>query len=99
MKTNRYKVSMVKKVLIVFLPLFAILCFSQHLSAQEIKKQAEAFRTGQAPEIDGVLDDAEWGNAIPATNFFQYDPYNGPPAKSNTELRFLYDDKALYIGQ
>ena len=48
--------------------------------------------------IDGVLDDAAWSAATPATNFTQQDPHEGQPATQRTEVRFLYDDAAIYIG-
>ena len=48
--------------------------------------------------IDGVLDEAAWSAATPATNFIQQDPHEGQPATQPTEVRFLYDADALYIG-
>ena len=48
--------------------------------------------------IDGALDEAAWSAATPATNFTQQDPHEGQPATQRTEVRFLYDADALYIG-
>ena len=48
--------------------------------------------------LDGKLDDAAWQTATPATDFTQNDPAEGQPASERTEVRFLYDDDALYIG-
>ena len=48
--------------------------------------------------IDGNLDETAWAAATPATNFTQQDPHEGQPATQRTEVRFLYDDDALYIG-
>jgi hypothetical protein len=62
------------------------------------RKQAQAMRTDSPPEINGLLDDAAWQKAEPATNFIQYEPYNGRAATLKTEVRFLYDDVAIYIG-
>ncbi|NOY37404.1 MAG: carbohydrate binding family 9 domain-containing protein [Chlorobi bacterium] len=62
------------------------------------KKTAEALKIFEPPKIDGVLDDACWENARVADDFIQYAPYNGKPATLPTEVRILYDDKALYIG-
>lgn len=62
------------------------------------KKMAEAVKIVTPPRIDGVLDDACWENARVATDFIQYAPYNGKPATLPTEVRILYDDKAIYIG-
>ncbi|HEX2779670.1 MAG TPA: DUF5916 domain-containing protein [Gemmatimonadaceae bacterium] len=48
--------------------------------------------------IDGAIDEAAWRNAQPATAFTQQDPHEGQPATQRTEVRFLYDGDALYIG-
>jgi len=56
-----------------------------------------AARTGPIA-LDGALGDAAWSAAVPATGFRQFRPAEGLPATQRTELRFLYDDEALYIG-
>jgi hypothetical protein len=48
--------------------------------------------------VDGVLDEVAWARAVPATDFRQYSPEEGAPATQRTEVRFLYDADALYIG-
>ena len=48
--------------------------------------------------IDGRLDEADWALALPAKDFLQKDPDEGKPATEPTEVRFLYDDDALYVG-
>jgi hypothetical protein len=48
--------------------------------------------------LDGVLDDAVWATAPAASDFRQRDPSEGEPATQRTEVRFAYDDDALYIG-
>jgi hypothetical protein len=48
--------------------------------------------------LDGRLDEASWGGAPLATNFIQNDPREGEPATHDTEVRLLYDDRAIYIG-
>lgn len=68
------------------------------VSQEIIKKQVEAYRTPAPPEIDGLLDEPQWNNAGVATDFYQYDPYNGPPATEKTKVRIMYDDVAVYIG-
>ncbi|HEX6368633.1 MAG TPA: hypothetical protein VF006_06865, partial [Longimicrobium sp.] len=47
--------------------------------------------------LDGRLDEAVWSTPEPATGFRQQDPREGEPA-SRTEVRFAYDDGALYVG-
>jgi hypothetical protein len=48
--------------------------------------------------LDGRLDEASWAAAPVATNFVQNDPREGEPATYDTEVKLLYDDRALYIG-
>jgi hypothetical protein len=54
-------------------------------------------RTG-AILVDGVLSEAEWSTASPATGFRQHEPKEGEAATQPTEVRFAYDAEALYIG-
>lgn len=48
--------------------------------------------------LDGVLSEAEWQTPAPATAFRQTDPREGEPATQRTEVRFAYDEHALYVG-
>ena len=48
--------------------------------------------------IDGKLDDEAWSRATPITKFTQMDPEEGKPSSERTEVRFLYDDGALYVA-
>ena len=50
------------------------------------------------PLIDGRLDDAAWGHAVPMTGFTQREPGDGQPASERTEVRVVFDDEALYVG-
>ena len=54
-------------------------------------------RTGPIT-LDGRLDEPDWQAAVPATDLRQAQPDEGRPATQRTEVRFLYDDDALYIG-
>lgn len=50
------------------------------------------------PVIDGILDDECWKNAEAISDFVMYSPlYNIPPTQ-RTEVKILYDDKAIYVG-
>ena len=53
---------------------------------------------GEAPVIDGVLDDEAWANAPTATDFIQMMPDEGDPATEDTEVRVLYGDEALFVA-
>jgi hypothetical protein len=48
--------------------------------------------------IDGKLDEAAWQAATPITDFTQSDPEEGKPITERTEVRFLFDGGALYVG-
>jgi len=48
--------------------------------------------------LDGKLDEPAWQSAPPVTTFQQTQPLEGPAGTQRTEIRFLYDDDALYIG-
>lgn len=53
---------------------------------------------GETIELDGVLDEAVWQKAVPASRFWQYAPLDRTPATENTEVRVVQDDKAIYFG-
>jgi hypothetical protein len=48
--------------------------------------------------LDGTLDEAVWLSAPAATDFRQSQPNEGQPATQRTEVRFAYDDAAIYVG-
>ncbi len=48
--------------------------------------------------LDGRLDEEAWKAATPITEFRQIDPNEGEKASQRTEVRFLFDDDALYVG-
>ena len=51
-----------------------------------------------AVNVDGRLDDAAWRDAPPVTDFVQREPTEGAPPTDRMEVRFVYDDDALYVG-
>ena len=59
---------------------------------------ATAARRTAPITLDAKLDEAVWQTATPITNFTQADPEEGKPPSQRTEVRFLFDDDALYIG-
>lgn len=58
----------------------------------------EAVRLNATISVDGRLDEPAWREAAPATGFRQYQPDEGAAGSFPTEVRILYDDRALYIG-
>jgi len=53
---------------------------------------------GEGPVINGRLDDDAWADAPILTDFVQREPVEGQPVSERTEVRLVYDEKALYIG-
>ena len=49
-------------------------------------------------KIDGKLNEADWENAVITDDFFRREPRQGGDYKYKTEVRFLYDNKNLYVG-
>ncbi|MGB0510815.1 MAG: hypothetical protein ACPGGB_07815, partial [Flavobacteriales bacterium] len=63
------------------------------------KPEAEAIRVEFGSiEIDGKLDDAGWEAIAPETQFRELRPVPFAMPKQETEVRFAYDDRALYVG-
>ncbi|MBW3655393.1 MAG: carbohydrate binding family 9 domain-containing protein [Gemmatimonadetes bacterium] len=80
----------------------AAVLFSTRAPAQEpaaARKQVRAVRIeGRAPTVDGKLDDEAWSAAPALTGLVQKLPVEGAPVSEATEVRFAYDDDALYVG-
>lgn len=75
--------------------------FAGAAAAQQVRTahRVEAIRAAAGElRLDGRLDDAAWSRARPATGFVQREPAEGQPASEETEVRFAYDDDALWIG-
>ena len=62
-----------------------------------IKSISAQRRTGEVT-LDGRLDEQDWAQAMPATDFRQAQPREGEPAVHRTEVRFLFDEDAIWIG-
>src|SRR4051794_23407835 len=62
-------------------------------------KQARAMRVASgAVKLDGRLDEEFWGRAEPIADFVQAEPTEGEPPTDAMEVRFVFDDTALWIG-
>ena len=68
---------------------------SQDLPA---KKSLEAYRTTEKISIDGILDEESWLQANTASDFTQFEPIPNAAPTYQTEIKILYDNKAVYIG-
>ena len=95
-----------KKITRQTIILILFLLFASHVSGQSLtgvldssklqRKTMEAIRITTPPKIDGIPDESFWKTAPAATDFVEYTPRNGIKAPYATEVRFAYDDEALY---
>ncbi len=70
-------------------------------SAMKAPAAARALRAtpaAVAPAIDGLLNEAVWGDAPVASGFVQFRPRAGEPATERTEVRVLYVPGAIYVA-
>jgi hypothetical protein len=62
-------------------------------------KQAHAVRIESGSvRLDGHLDESFWERAEPIVDFLQAEPVEGGEPTDSMEVRFAYDDSALWIG-
>ena len=54
--------------------------------------------TGDAPVIDGILDDPVWDTVEWSGDFIQRDPSDGEPPSRQSRVKVVYDDSALYFS-
>jgi hypothetical protein len=85
-------------VLAVGLPVLLQSQTAPRTDAAPALKVANAVRINGVVHIDGKLDDAQWKSATPISDFIQKDPVEGAAPSDSLEVRFLYDDDALYVG-
>jgi len=67
-------------------------------AAPEERSCGAARIQGQAPTIDGRMDDEAWRAAGEQSGFVQNAPYEGASPTEQTSFRILYDDRNLYVG-
>lgn len=62
-------------------------------------KQARATRIpAGSVKLDGRLDEAFWERAQPIADFAQQEPTEGAPPTDGMDVRFVFDETALWIG-
>lgn len=80
-----------KYVTLVLLNIYSFLIFAQD------HKSIQATRTTKPPIIDGVLNDSCWLAAEATGDFIQNQLHPLAPSEQKTEVKFLYDNDAIYI--
>ncbi len=66
--------------------------------AQSAEETTAVRLNGESPVIDGRLDDAAWRGIAPLTDFVQQNPIEGAAPSESTEVRFAYDEHALFVA-
>jgi hypothetical protein len=76
------------------------LFFQISLLAQKTVRQLPAKKTTSVIKIDGIIDEAAWKEATPATGFVEFRPTPGKVEDSanRTVVYMLYDNTSVYIG-
>ena len=76
----------------------ALTCAAAHTVAEERPPlRVSVVPAPSAIVIDGRLNEAAW-SVPPITTFVQRDPHQGAEPTEATELRIVYDARALYVG-
>ncbi|MEL7159371.1 MAG: sugar-binding protein, partial [Bacteroidota bacterium] len=90
--------------LLTTLLLLLLSTFFCYLQAQEQERAADrpVYETtrleGDAPTIDGKLDDPAWNLVEWGTNFHQRQPDDSAPVTQETAFKILYDNRFLYVA-
>lgn len=83
------------KTVLIFVFFLAIVFEGYSL---ETKRQLQAVRTSANIKVDGNLDEAIWASVPVAKDFRTYQPTIGESAGQESEIRVVYDNRAIYIG-
>ncbi|MEZ4311685.1 MAG: DUF5916 domain-containing protein [Polyangiaceae bacterium] len=68
------------------------------LAAATARPAIRAERADVPPVIDGAVDEAVWQKAKPSGTFTQKLPVDGTAPSEPTQIRVLYDDRAIYVA-
>ena len=71
---------------------------SENFPPPEEQIEVQAFRATSPITIDGRLNETDWERGSAVSDFFRQEPRQGGRIRYETEVRFLYDAKYLYIG-
>ncbi len=84
--------------MMVFLTAVALAAPAAAQTEPAPRLRASRAGVGGGPTVDGRVDDPVWATVPPHTDFVQQEPFDGEPATERTEIRFLLDERTLYIG-
>lgn len=81
------------------LVIIALLAAASGFAAQQNSVlKLQAVRVEKGPQLDGILSDQVWAQAVPFSGFLMVEPEPGSEPTEKTELRVLYDEGNLYLG-
>jgi hypothetical protein len=78
--------------------LAALLLTLAAMPAATAPRAVAAHIAGSSVRLDGRLDEEVWLTAPVVRDFVQREPKEGAPPADPMEVRFAYDDEALYVG-
>ena len=64
----------------------------------QARKRIRAQRISTPPVMDGLVREPVWHQIEPANGFIQQEPNEGSVATEETQVRFGYDNRNVYIG-
>ncbi len=73
------------------------LSFNSIVKSQTASFTAEPVKN-KIINIDGNIENSEWGDTFISSDFVQYEPLNGKEPTQNTEFNILYDDNYIYVA-
>ncbi len=71
---------------------------TENFPPPEIPIEVQARKASTSINVDGRLDEADWQEGKAVENFFRVEPRQGGPIRYQTRVKFLYDEKNLYIA-
>lgn len=84
---------MIKKLFLLALIALAI----SGVNAQE-RRSIKAFFTEEPFEIDGKLNEPQWGNTEVQSSYIQNFPTDSLPARKDSSFRIMYNNDFIYVG-
>lgn len=87
-----------KRIITSFILLITLMSFGQQ--EKIVKKTYTTQHVSQSPVVDGNLSDLVWQNAGIATDFVMFSPGAGTQLADSkkTEVKVIYDNKAIYVA-
>jgi hypothetical protein len=82
----------------ILISLLSLAWGAEPAAPSDLPTGADVATAGGPIVVDGVLDEPGWALAVPVTSFLRFQPTDGDAPPGRTEVRFLQDDRFLYVG-